>query len=461
MTPNPAESRAAARRVVVAGAAVAAATLVVHGLSLVVPGLQLDDFVILRQSRSWADTRERLWVPVNEHCWPLFRLLTMGVVWAANGAASLPLAGAVSVRVALLGTVWLVYRFVRRERGHPYHGLAAAAGFGVTAAYQEAVNWYAASPALWAAAATVLALLAAQRWVQARSWVGLAAAAGWSAVAPAWFGGGVLTGPLCALYLVLGERWRAAGVPLVGTVVYVAVALTMAGDQLLHVNHHGADSTIDAIDPAVGAVYSARSVVDNLVFGAVGVSGFTTPPAVAAVLFVGVAAGAGWWWRRAPRRDLVVLGLAFVVLHFGLIYSARAGWTYDQLRGWSRYTVFPWMGVVLAVAGGLRRPADTELTTREAWRLGLLILGLMLVNLPRGVLGTPIRPAEQPRVLLQVEDMDRKCREAGIPAEAAWRVLVPLPMPGDPAFDAYLLIHGGTGPDDVPDDEVRRRLGVQ
>jgi len=461
VTPNSAASRVAARRIVAVGAAVAAATLVVHGLSLVVPGLQLDDFMILRQSRSWADTRERLWVPVNEHCWPLFRLLTCGVMWAADGAASLPLAGAVSVRVALLGTVWFVYRFVRQERGHPYYGLAAAAGFGVTTAYQEAVNWYAASPALWAAAATLLALLAAQRWVQARSWVGLAATAVWSAVAPGWFGGGVLTGPLCALYLFLSGRWWVSGLPLVGTVVFVALALAMAGDQLLHVNHHGSDSTIAGMDPVVGAVYTARSVVDNLLFGAVGVAGFTTPPAVAAVLLVGVAAGAGWWWRRAPRRDLVVLGLAFIILHFGLIYSARAGWSYDQLRGWSRYTVFPWLGVVLAVAGGLRRPADTELTARQAWRLGLLILGLMLVNLPRGILGTPIRPEEQPRVLRQVDEVDRKCREAGVPAEAAWRVLTPLPMPGDPAFDAYLLIHGGTGPADVPDDEVRARLGLR
>lgn len=464
MTPDAPETRAASRRVVAVGAAVAAATLVVHGRSLLFPALLLDDFIILRHSLTWPDARARLWVPVNEHCWPLFRLLTWAVAWAADGAAALPLACALSVRLAQLAAVWLVYRFVSRERGHPYYGLATAAVFGVTAAYQEAVYWYAASPAVWAATATLLALLGAQRWTQYRSWWGLVGAASWSAVAPAWYAGGALTGPLCGLYLAAAGRRVTAGVPTLGTLAYLVVALAMSGDQLLNADHHDSRSTVQALDPAVGAVSTARSVVDNLALGAVGVAGVTCPPALAAVGFVGAVAGFTWWWRRAPRRDLIALGLAFVVLHYGLVYSARAAWPYDTvLRGWSRYSLFPWLGVVLALGGGLRRPADagesTVLTHTETRRLLWLVLGLALVNLPRGILGTPTRPAEQPGVLRRVEEVDRACQTAGIPAEAAWRVLEPLPAPGDEGFDAYLLMWGGAGPADVPDSEVRRQLG--
>lgn len=463
MTPDAAETRSSSRRVVAVGFAVAAATLVVHARSLLFPALLLDDFIILRHSLTWADARERLWVPVNEHCWPLFRLLTWAVAWVAGGAASLPLACAASVRVVLLGTVALVYVFVRRERGHAYYGLAAAAVFGVTAVYQEAVYWYAASPAVWSAAATLLALLGAQRWSGARSWFGLVLAGVWSVVAPAWYGGGVLTGPLCALYLLVAGRMVVAVVPVLGTVAYLVVALAMSGNQMLDAMHHDSRDADRALDPVVGAVSTARSVVDNLALGAVGVAGFTCPPVVAAAVFAGVVGGVTWWWRRAPRRDLVVLGLAFVVLHFGLIYTARAVWPYDTvLRGWSRYNLFPWLGVVLALSGGLRRPAGgTEaLGGTEARRLLLLVLALTLINLPRGILGTPIRPADQPAVLRRVEDMDRKCRGAGVPSVVACRVLDPLPAPGDEGFDAYLLMWGGSGTTDMPDGEARVRLGL-
>jgi hypothetical protein len=39
-------------------------------------------------------------------------------------------------------------------------------------------------------------------------------------------------------------------------------------------------------------------------------------------------------------------------------------------------------------------------------------------------------------------------------------VLGPLSAPGDEGFDAYLLMWGGTGPADLPDQEVRARLGL-
>ncbi|HEX4614072.1 MAG TPA: hypothetical protein VH092_38170, partial [Urbifossiella sp.] len=123
-------------------AGIAAAVVIVNGYSLVVPYIRFDDFVILEQSLRWADARANLWVPVNEHCWPLFRVETWAVVEASGGAANLPLACAVAVRLVLIATVGLVYTFVRRERGHPYYGFAAAIVFGVTAVYQEAVYWY-------------------------------------------------------------------------------------------------------------------------------------------------------------------------------------------------------------------------------------------------------------------------------------------------------------------------------
>jgi hypothetical protein len=442
---------------------VCVATLVVHTRSLLAPFLRLDDFVILEQSLRWSDARANLWVPVNEHCWPVFRLATWAVARAAGGAAALPLACALAVRLMLLATVGLVYLFVRRERGHPYYGLVAAAAFGVTAVYQEAIHWYAACPAVGAAAFTMLALLAAQRWARRRRWPGLVGAAVWSMLAPGWYGGGILTGPLCAVYLWGTGSQRAAVFPLAGTAAFLALALSLSGDRILHADHHGSQSTTEALDPGAAVVTTARSVVDNLALGAVGVARFTCPPVLTAVLLVLVAVGVLWWWRRAPRRDLVLLGGACVVLHYGLVYAARGAWPYDTiLRFWSRYNLFPWLGVVLAVAGGLRRPvasaASPGLTKREAWWIAGLIVVLMLVQLHRGIVGTPLPEPDQAEVLRKVDEVDAKCRAGGVSREAARRVLEPLPAPGDRSFDAYRVLRGGVEPVGLSDAEVRERL---
>jgi hypothetical protein len=151
------------------------------------------------------------------------------------------------------------------------------------------------------------------------------------------------------------------------------------------------------------------------------------------------------------------------VLHYGLVYAARGAWPYDTfLRFWSRYNLFPWLGVVLAVVGGLRRPvasaASPGLSSREARRIACLIVILMLVQLPRGIIGTPLPEPDQAAVLRRVDEVDAKCQAGGISREAARRVLGPLPAPGDPGFDAFRLLRGGVEPAGLTDAEVRERL---
>mgnify|MGYP001036975951 CR=1 FL=1 len=464
--PTPPVNAASRRRVCALLLGIFAATLVVHIRSLVAPALRYDDFVIVEQSLTWAEARANLWVPVNEHCWPVFRVATWAVAWAAGGAANLPFACALAVRLMLLGTVALVYRFVARERGHPFYGLVGAAVFGVTAVDQEAVFWYAAAPAVGAAAFTLAALLGAQSWVMRRSTVGLVGACMWSFLAPGWYAGGVLTGPLCALYLWNAGRRAAAAAPLAGTLAYLVVALSLSGDRILHADHHGGRTTAEAFDPLSGAVTTGRAVVDNLALGSVGVFGFTCPPLVAAVGCVLVLVLSAWWWRRAPRRDLVVLGVAFVVLHFGLVYGARAAWPYDTvLRGWSRYNLFPWLGVVLALVGGLRWLGGSDsaagVTPREARLLGVMILSLMAANLPRGIVGTPPPEPGQADALARVDEVDVRCRVVGISPTAARGVLEPLWMPGDRGFSTWRLLRGGPVVRDRTDDEVRALLAVE
>jgi hypothetical protein len=237
----------------------------------------------------------------------------------------------------------------------------------------------------------------------------------------------------------------------------------MSGDRILKAEHHGTRTTLQAFDPVVGGINAARSVVDQLAFGAVGVAGFACPPVVAAVLFVAVTIGVRWYWKQAPRPDLLILGVVLITLHYILAYAARVAWPYDTvLHTWSRYNVFPWLGVALGVAGGLYRPAGAAgaaaLTARETRLLRRALVALLLLNLPRGIIGTPPTEPEQAAVLRRVGEVDDRCRKEGISAEAARRILDPIPMPGDRGFDAWRLLRGSDHPRPFTDAEVSRLL---
>src|SRR5581483_10796850 len=84
-----------------------------------------------------------------------------------------------------------------------WYGLWAAALFGITLRYHQAVTWFGASLSWPALLCALLALLAAQAWLRTGRPRHLLGSVAWSGLAPAWFGGGVLVGPLTSLYLLL------------------------------------------------------------------------------------------------------------------------------------------------------------------------------------------------------------------------------------------------------------------
>ena len=130
------------------------------------PQLIIDDVQIVLGSYTWQKTLDNLWVPANEHTMPLGRLTTWALVQLAGRPTLLPLVFGLQGPITLLAGIALCYLFVRRELGHPFHGILAAALFGVTAVYQQAVYWFAASFAVLTLDTILLALLAAQRWRQ-------------------------------------------------------------------------------------------------------------------------------------------------------------------------------------------------------------------------------------------------------------------------------------------------------
>ena len=310
---------------------------------------------------------------------PLGRLAIWLMAWLAGSQGNLPLVFALHGPLALVAAMVLVYLLVRRETGQPLVALLALALFGVNTHYQNAVIWFSASYTMLALDMFLLGVLAAQRWRQSgrRRWLALSAL--WCALAPGWFGSGVLAGPFCTLYLLvppspsgprplktppLRERLRHAArrvvlpalVPLLGTAISLAITLPLNGKQIRDLPRVEVTATAwETFKPLVGLEYTLRAMVDDLIPGALGFSELTSPiPVVIGVWVVFLAAGA-WWWRQAPHRPLVALGLGLIVLSYETIYTVRAYFPYQGMHHWGRYHLYAHLGLVLVVCGGLPR----------------------------------------------------------------------------------------------------------
>ncbi len=440
---------------------------------LLFPTLWLDDFGYLRDSWTWERAHAHLWSPFNEHAMPLARLSSWVLVRVAGNAANLPWVLGLQGPIAVWVGMGLLYLFLRRELGHPGYGLAGMALFGVSSQYFEAVAWYAASFALLALDTFLLALLAAQRFRQTgqrRHLLGCAVAA---ALAPGWFGGGILAGPLCVLYLfVPGPRaetgqsaallhrlgWALA--PLLGTAAFLAVSLRQAGEAILKPSHLGGKSALQAFDPLVGLLNSGRSLVDNLLLGSLGLPAWPCPVWLALPLLAGLLVGGLAWWRLAPDCRLLLLGLGCVFGSYFLIYGARALWPYEALCRWTRYQVFAQLGLVFFVVGGLPHWRDRIATLRpSALPLSLALL-LALAQFPRtaGWTWFAYEPEQQAQ-LRQVDAVDGLCRQHRIDRETARSALAPMVLVGGSEVDnAWELLRGSEHPRPVSRDEARRLL---
>jgi hypothetical protein len=445
--------------------------------------LYCDDFQILLRSWTWSATQANLWQPANEHVMPLGRLTTWVVVQLAGRPSGLPGVTALQGPLAVLVGMWLVYLFVRRELGHPLYGLIALVLFGVSSTYEQAANWFAASFSVLALDTIVLALLAAQSWRLTSRPRYLAWTVFWVVLAPTWFASGILAGPLCALYLLLPEEREStlkprdanlspprrglvvssllALVPLVGTVLFLMVSLPLTAKKIMHLEHYGDKTALEALHPDIGLLYTERALVDKLLPGLCGIGGVTCPIEWVPIALVGLASAALAWWMLAPRRRLLLLGLGMILSSYLLVYTARSEWEYETMGEWTRYNLLPHLGLVLFLCGGLPRwlergrlHADGSLSGWQAVAVVVLTLVLLVCHFPRvffaecwHLRGTPeehltaLRSnpiawikdiwakrhnpmrAEQIAVLRRIEDVDALCIRHHIAGETAREAL--------------------------------------
>ncbi len=462
-------------------AAVCVASVALDAKFIAHPYLAIDDFQILVRSWTWRRTWDELWVPANEHAMPAGRLTTWALVRLAGRASAVPAVAAWQGPLAIVAGALLLYLFVRRELGHPLYGLVAAALFGVSTVYEQAVYWFSSSFSILTLDTLLLALLAAQGRRRTGRAVYLVLCALGTALAPTWFASGVLAGPLCALYLLPPEgSWRrpalvrsalAAAVPLLGTGLFLAVSLPRTAQAILHLPHYGNKTALESFHLLPGLEYTLVSVVENLLLGTFGLSSVDVPFAVAVAVWPLLIAAGVWWWLGAPPgRRLMLLGLGLIFASYLLVYSARAEWQ-DQIRmntpNWSRYHLLPQLGLALFVAGGLPRwdpRGGTALSRRQLAALLGLVAGLAVIQFPR-VVWTEWgdESGEQRQVLRQIDEVDALCRAHRIGRATARQALDWLDVPGggrqpENRVNAWEFLRGSPDPDPAITPEEARQL---
>jgi len=383
-----------------------------------------DDVAYVASSRNWQRTVSNLFVPHNTHIVPAWRIVTWALVACAGNFERLPTVLAIASYSILVVVMLLIGRLVARETGRTSLGLASMILVGTTSLMLTPVTWYSAGQPLWAGAGILTTLWYAQCFRRSGRWPTLLLAAMTAPVAGWLWTVGHIAGPAAAVYLWADGRRRcrlAAAVPLAAAVLGVALSLGMAARQIdSTISFHG-HTIREAINPLQGLLHTGQAIPENLVFGNLGLTVFTTQ-SQGALLTLGlfVLWASRWWrWRSQSRKamdltddpgsipprvplfePLECAGAAIIVGGYLMEWSFRGYLEYRFLRTINLRFVVPWydvipqIGAVLLAAGWwsaarrdeakpplLARPS--ALTWKGSLGLGLLAALLIVLNRPR------------------------------------------------------------------------------
>ncbi len=346
--------------------------------------MRSDDFPYCSASRNWTRTVHNLFVPHNTHIVPAWRLVTWGLVAWAGRLSRLPVVLATASFSILVALMLLTGRFVARETGQAWLGLAAMLAVGTSPLVFCAATWYSAGQPLWAGLCIQAMLWYLQGWRRMGGWVRLVLASLAAAVAGWLWTVGHLAGAVGATYLWFDGRSRcrfAAAVPLLASLLAFGVGMSLGGRQIdATLSLHGR-TTREAFKPIAGVVHTLQAIPENLVLGNLGLIAETTE-LQGAVLSLALIAT--WAWSRSPCWRFNPLESAGVVMVLGSYFfewSVRGYKPYPELR----LVVVPWydgipqIGAVLFAAGwcaGSRPRSMPRLILPLSRRGGLVVLSI-------------------------------------------------------------------------------------
>jgi hypothetical protein len=410
--------------------------LLPHAARLRFPSLVGDD--VLRVEDLQAYPLSSLWFrPFNEHMAPIFETVSWAT-WRLAGRrlAAAPLAFTIASFLPFVLCLAALGKLARRAFGSATTARVAVVLFALTPAYFEVVAWYSASSFAWAMLFTLLALRCAVEMRGAGTpracWGGALAAF----LAPACSAIGLLAGPAAALVAWAQEdgesrnRLRAvawASTLLAGPAAYLGLTSLFRYHAVLN------SSARRTLDLANGLYSVSRGPFYLVATGLLGVGNAERgiPRGVELIFLVLATAAALVLARRSAWGRWAGVGLFLMFGGYAITFCFRT-WLagVDSTLTFSRYHVFPQLGLVLILAAALR-PWLVRLD-------GNPLAGLAAVATLAGVLyawnGPDIRARgcwfhypEQPATLSGLDRLAEVCRRRGISREQAMAALDPVP----------------------------------
>ena len=233
------------------------------------------DFIYIEEAIDARALRKHLFVPLNTHVVPLFRLYTYAVVQSTDRLEDLPRMLLGASYLGLVATMLLVGRLVRQETGRTGPALGAMACMGITTVVLPVVSHYAASQALWSGAAIVATLLATHAWrSRGGTWRLVPAAIGVFA-APAIWSGGLVAGPAAAAALGADGRPRCRRAAVAMIALSSVAALVILGLSRQYINE---DAVVNEIHrelwprPIQGFLNAIQAVAEATILNNLGLS---------------------------------------------------------------------------------------------------------------------------------------------------------------------------------------------
>ena len=291
--------------------------------------------------------------------------------------------------VLFAGAFVPLFVFVRRECNSPAMGLIAVSIFALTPVHREVVVWYSASQWCWALVLLLIALLMVPAGVERMTAWRLGGVVLLASIAPLSYAVGLLVCPITSVYLIvrrcagkLAARPAFCALPALATVAVVLALACWKGPDIARRAKYGGRRPVDAIAPLGGVLYGVRSTVDILLLRNLGFGSDSRLPRVCyAVAFPIVIFALGELIRKSIRPCLLILGWTLILLPYAMMLPFRAWLQYEHYLSWSRYQLFPQLGVALIVCGALaefgpRWLRDPALSARQV----AVVLSLAIVQ---------------------------------------------------------------------------------
>ena len=251
------------------------------------------DFIYIEEAIDARALRKHLFVSLNTHVVPLFRLYTYAVVQSTDRLEDLPRMLLGASYLGLVATMLLVGRLVRQETGRTGPALGAMACMGITTVVLPVVSHYAASQALWSGAAIVATLLATHAWrSRGGTWRLVPAAIGVLA-APAIWSGGLVAGPAAAAALWADGRPRCRRAAVAMIALSGVAALVILGLSRQYINE---DAVVNEIHrelwprPVQGLLNAIQAVAEATILNNLGLGRGN----------IGIPGSSHPWHRRGP-----------------------------------------------------------------------------------------------------------------------------------------------------------------